>query len=166
MQNYTETRKMGRASLSSADSAASLSLICCSLASLSSTDSAARLSLIRCSLTALSSADWAVSSAVVWPLFFQLTQQLPCINDCLCSTVWAARLSLSLILRILIKSLLPLFGCFRSTTGSFSSSPSLEPSCSSKEVPWQPNKLSISNCVNNVRVQTIESKIQQWLHHG
>ena len=81
------------ASHSSANSVASRSLICGSLASLSSADSVASRSLICCSLASLSSANSVASRS-----------RLCCRSDCLRSTVWAARLAQSLILRLLSRS--------------------------------------------------------------
>ena len=81
------------ASLSSTDSVASRSLTCCSLASLSSANPVASRSLICCSLASLSSADSVASRSC-----------LRCRSDCLLSTVWAAHLALSLLLRLLSRS--------------------------------------------------------------
>ena len=104
------------ASLSSADSVASRSrwrvLICCSLASLSSTDSVASRSLICCSLASLSSADSVASRSLICCSLASLSSansvaswsRLCCRSDYLRSTVWAARLALSLILRLLSRS--------------------------------------------------------------
>ena len=64
-----------------------------------------------------------------WLIINFSRSRLHCCNACLCPTVWAACKAFSVFLHFLSRSTL-LFGCFRSTMGSFSLSPYLKPSLS------------------------------------